>query len=198
MEQSTEVSEEPFNRKERGTARVLLNETMAGILDANAHCSSMLNRLIPEVARDHGGNRGVLFTAMLREARHDPTAIPRWRQRNTEPSRQLADALWVFCCLVADEVTTERGADYEMRVYTRPEDEPAENPRDAQKKDTSYADHVIVGQLWQMEADEGPMTREAAKALLSRREGYSIPRINRAILAEYRRMDQRNEEDGAA
>lgn len=76
---------------------------------------------------------------------------------------------------------------WELRVYTRPEDEPVASKREAQKIDTAYSDQRIVEHLEAIEREEGPMTRKAAMDILEQRRGHSPSWILWAIKRNNRR-----------
>jgi hypothetical protein len=116
----------------------------------------------------------------------DPGALRRWRAGRTEDD-QLLNAAFERALEYVENELEKRYPHQELEVVTDPRDDPVGCKRDAQKIDTAYSDGVIVKMLETIEREEGPMKRNAAVGLLSDREGYSIPRIRKAIENENRR-----------
>lgn len=121
---------------------------------------------------------------------HDPTALRRWRAGERENDRAWMERFDKLCMYVA-KLLENRRPGIAIRCNINPRlDEKRAKTREAQKKGTAYSDGIIVSKIEEIEREEGPMERKAAEALLSDREGYSIPRIRWAVKRKNQRTKQ--------
>lgn len=145
--------------------------------DAEGDNQEFYDKIIPLFLKYEGTQMGV----PARILQDKPHLIAAWQVGETEHHRNMYKRLRVFCMFLAKKLEQRCGPVLlHCHIHPRLERQP-DGPRGAQKYDTRYADWVITEKIKKIQREEGPMKQNAAWGILADREGFSIPRIRRAI-----------------
>lgn len=187
LERSTAISDEPFDRKARGSSRAPLPDSALWLIESNRDAIRILNPIVAEVRASGVSYRGARFDWMLSALSEDPGVVRRWEARRTAFEERRADALEEMCLLVAYAVRDRYGPEREIRVVTNPRDEELPSgttPRQARdrerKLDARDSWRKMAASVERVEREQGA-SREAAKEMVAREYDCCVSTVEKAL-----------------
>jgi hypothetical protein len=183
IEPSAQGSDEPYDRKAKGSSRPPCSDSALDLIEANTDASLALSRPLEEMMNSGVEAYGIRASVLLRELRDKPGLLPNIRAAGGEEWK----ALRRFCLLLAQVVAVRwDGPDgpyvLRVRVSRREVEEALRDPNTAPPgKARTWTAHdayrIIDSQVEEL-MGEG-MSEAAARGYLMDR-GVSGPRISRA------------------
>jgi hypothetical protein len=101
VERAIVGSEEPYDRKSKGSSRPPMSEPALLLAMKNRHASKILEPLLHEMRHRADTWNGIRFSELLEAVRYDPAAARNWRRKRTEEESAKAEAWWKMCVLLA-------------------------------------------------------------------------------------------------
>ena len=179
FERSSQISEEPFDRKHKGESRPVVSDTVLALMEANRDASLIILPLLDDLQKTSVEYEGILFSELLADLRYNPSLMRRWRNpltAETAEDKLYAEALEAMCSLVARTAMAERDTSQsrlELRVVTRPEDEEARaktnQARGKERTHDKESSYRLIGAEIEQVMKEEDCNLTAAKGLVAQR-----------------------------